>query len=57
MLLYNLPIFTEGDANSFLAGVARAHRLMKKVRLASTTPAYAHADRSLCVFNRGATPT
>ncbi|EIW62162.1 P-loop containing nucleoside triphosphate hydrolase protein [Trametes versicolor FP-101664 SS1] len=30
MLLYNLPIFTEGDANSFLAGVARAHRFMKK---------------------------
>ncbi|KAH9853944.1 hypothetical protein C2E23DRAFT_727751 [Lenzites betulinus] len=30
MLLYNLPIFTEGDANSFLAGVARANGFIKR---------------------------
>ncbi|KAH9921535.1 P-loop containing nucleoside triphosphate hydrolase protein [Epithele typhae] len=30
MLLYNLPIFTEGDANAFLACLARANRFMKK---------------------------
>ncbi|KAI0772525.1 hypothetical protein BD413DRAFT_45792 [Trametes elegans] len=30
MLLYNLPIFTEGDSNAFLAGVARANGYMKK---------------------------
>ena len=33
MLLYNLPIFTEGDANAFLAGVARANGFAKKVRI------------------------
>ena len=32
MLLYNLPIFTDGDANAFLAGVARANGYIKKVR-------------------------
>ena len=32
MLMYNLPIFTEGDANAFLAGIARANGYMKKVR-------------------------
>ncbi|KAI9063457.1 P-loop containing nucleoside triphosphate hydrolase protein [Trametes sanguinea] len=30
MLMYNLPIFTEGDANAFLAGVARANGFIKK---------------------------
>ncbi|KAH9894117.1 hypothetical protein C8Q73DRAFT_826613 [Cubamyces lactineus] len=30
MLMYNLPIFTEGDANAFLAGVARANGFAKK---------------------------
>ncbi|KAI0334913.1 P-loop containing nucleoside triphosphate hydrolase protein [Cubamyces sp. BRFM 1775] len=30
MLMYNLPIFTEGDANAFLAGVARANGFVKK---------------------------
>ncbi|KAI8984977.1 hypothetical protein BD414DRAFT_417885 [Trametes punicea] len=30
MLMYNLPIFTEGDANAFLAGVARAKGFIKK---------------------------
>ena len=32
MLMYNLPIFTEDDANAFLAGIARANGYMKKVR-------------------------
>ena len=32
MLLYNLPIFPDGDPNAFLAGVARANGFMKKVR-------------------------
>ena len=40
MLLYNLPIFTEGDANAFLAGVARANGFAKKVRV---TPNTAHS--------------
>ncbi|KAI0773754.1 GNL3L/Grn1 putative GTPase-domain-containing protein [Fomes fomentarius] len=30
MLAYNLPIFTDGDANAFLAGVARANNFIKK---------------------------
>ncbi|EJF63073.1 hypothetical protein DICSQDRAFT_83967 [Dichomitus squalens LYAD-421 SS1] len=30
MLLYNLPIFVEGDANAFLASVARANNYIKK---------------------------
>ncbi|KAI0676739.1 hypothetical protein C8Q78DRAFT_1073527 [Trametes maxima] len=30
MLTYNLPIFTEGDANAFLVGVARANQFTKK---------------------------
>ncbi|KAL7282022.1 hypothetical protein ACG7TL_003489 [Trametes sanguinea] len=30
MLMYNLPIFTDGDANAFLAGVARANGFIKK---------------------------
>ncbi|KAI0643674.1 P-loop containing nucleoside triphosphate hydrolase protein [Trametes meyenii] len=30
MLTYNLPIFTEGDANAFLVGVARANNFTKK---------------------------
>ncbi|RDX52992.1 hypothetical protein OH76DRAFT_1399571 [Lentinus brumalis] len=30
MLVYNLPIFTDGDANAFLACVARANGFMKK---------------------------
>ncbi|RPD62065.1 hypothetical protein L226DRAFT_508977 [Lentinus tigrinus ALCF2SS1-7] len=30
MLLYNLPIFTDGDADAFLAGVARANGFIKK---------------------------
>ena len=33
MLMYNLPIFVEGDANAFLASVARANGFIKKVRL------------------------
>ena len=32
MLLYNLLIFTDGDANTFLAGVARVNGYIKKVR-------------------------
>lgn len=31
MLAYNLPIFTDGDANAFLAGIARANHFIKKV--------------------------
>ncbi|KAI0723530.1 hypothetical protein C8Q76DRAFT_723215 [Earliella scabrosa] len=30
MLMYNLPIFADGDANAFLAGVARANGFIKK---------------------------
>ncbi|KAI0751234.1 hypothetical protein C8Q80DRAFT_1097952 [Daedaleopsis nitida] len=30
MLLYNLPIFNDGDANAFLAGVARANGYIKR---------------------------
>ncbi|KAF9468784.1 hypothetical protein BDZ94DRAFT_1303952 [Collybia nuda] len=30
MLLYSLPAFAKGDPNSFLAGVARSHQLIKK---------------------------
>lgn len=32
MLFYNLPAFADKDANAFLAGVARTHDLIKKVR-------------------------
>jgi len=31
MLLYNLPAFTKGDSNAFLATVARANNYIKKV--------------------------
>ena len=32
MLMYNLPIFMDGDATAFLSGLARANGLIKKVR-------------------------
>jgi len=38
MLLYNLPAFAENDPNAFLAGVARSHRLIKKVCVISVVP-------------------
>ena len=47
MLLYNLPIFTDGDANAFLAGVARANGFIKKVRSLPPTPSSA-----ICAFSR-----
>ena len=38
MLFYNLPAFAAGDANAFLAGVARANGLIKKVRSPLSSP-------------------
>lgn len=32
MLFYNLPAFSKGDVNAFLAALARANGLVKKVR-------------------------
>lgn len=40
MLAYNLPIFTDGDANAFLAGIARANHFIKKV--------WSHRRRFMC---------
>lgn len=40
MVFYSLPAFTKGNVDAFLAGVARAHALIKKVTQCLTLPCH-----------------